>query len=159
MSRTTSHRRPMRAHLERPMGRRGFLALMAGALVPLPNATGRTRLAGLLGAAAPLEHPDPRPGVDASRVLPADAVAPHVADLYDRVRAIPHVVDGIGCHCGCAEIGSMYSLLSCYEESGMAQYCEVCQGEGRLAHRLHEEGRTLDEIRTAIDRRFGSISL
>jgi hypothetical protein len=113
-------------------------------------------MARLLGADAPA-HPDPRPGVDASRVLPAEEVAPHVADLYDRIREIPHVVDGIGCHCGCAEIGGMYSLLSCYEESGMAQYCEICQGEGRIAHRLHEEGRTLDEIRTAIDRRFGSI--
>ncbi|MCI0434308.1 MAG: hypothetical protein L0271_11830 [Gemmatimonadetes bacterium] len=50
----------------------------------------------------------------------------------------------------------MYSLLSCYEEAGMAQYCNACQSEGRLVWRLHEEGRSLDEIRTAIDRRFGS---
>ncbi|NIP81173.1 MAG: hypothetical protein GWM90_18930, partial [Gemmatimonadetes bacterium] len=103
----------------------------------------------------PGDHPEPRPGVDASRVLPADEVLPHVADLYDRIREIPDVVDGVRCNCGCADVPGMYSLLSCYEESGMAQHCEVCQGEGRLVTRLHEEGRSLDAIRAEIDRRFG----
>lgn len=100
-------------------------------------------------------HPDPRPGIDASRVLPRDAVAPHAANLFDQVRAIPHVVDGIGCHCGCSALPEMVSLLSCYEGMGMAQYCDVCSGEGRLAWELNEQGRSLDEIRAAIDRRFG----
>lgn len=100
-------------------------------------------------------HPEPRPGVDGSRVLDPATVAPHVTDLYARIREIPEVVDGIGCWCGCAEVPGMYSLLSCYEESGMAQYCDVCRGEGLLAVRLHDEGADLDAIRAAIDRRFG----
>jgi hypothetical protein len=49
----------------------------------------------------------------------------------------------------------MYSLLSCYGPSGMAQYCETCSGEGRLAWELHSQGKSLDEIRAAVDRRFG----
>jgi len=134
------------------MSRRHALRLLAGAgaaglLSPLP-AAGRTRLTGAA-------HPEPRPGIDASRVLSRDAVAPHAADLFDQVRQIPHVVDGIGCHCGCGDLPDMVSLLSCYEGMGMAQYCQICSGEGRLAFELHQQGRTLDEIRAAIDRRFG----
>jgi hypothetical protein len=87
-------------------------------------------------------------------VLAPERVAPHARELYDHVREIPHVVDGIRCQCGCADVPGMYSLLSCYGESGMAQYCEICSGEGRLVWELHREGRTLDEIRAAIDRRF-----
>ena len=49
----------------------------------------------------------------------------------------------------------MYSLLSCYEGPAMAQFCDICQGEGRLVARLRGEGRTLGEIRKAIDERFG----
>jgi len=102
-----------------------------------------------------MQHPEPRPRIDASAVLPPERVAPHAAELYDHIREIPHVVDGIRCQCGCADLPGMYSLLSCYGESGMAQYCDICSGEGRLAYRLHKEGRSLDEIRAAIDRRFG----
>jgi hypothetical protein len=71
------------------------------------------------------------------------------------VREIPQVVDGIYCHCGCAELDGSYSLLSCYEAGGMAQSCVVCQGEARLVHEMHGKGRKLDEIRAAIDRNFG----
>ncbi len=46
-----------------------------------------------------------------------------------------------------------YSLLSCYEGKGMARDCIVCQG--RLAVRLHKEGKSLDQIRAAIDAKFG----
>ncbi len=104
----------------------------------------------------PGPHPDPRPGVDASKVLTADQLrdTPDVIDVYDGVRRIPHVVDGIRCHCGCAELPESYSLLTCYEQGGMASYCEICQGEGRLTVRLHRRGWSLDRIRDAIDARF-----
>ena len=49
----------------------------------------------------------------------------------------------------------MYSLLSCYEESGMAQHCHIGQEEGRLVTGLHRDGHTLGQIRAAVDRRFG----
>jgi hypothetical protein len=31
----------------------------------------------------------------------------------------------------------------------------ICQGQARLAFRMHGEGKTLDQIRTAIDAKFG----
>ena len=134
------------------MSRRRALGLLAGVggLVML-----RPEWASARAIPGPVQHPEPRPGIDASAVLPPERVAPHATELYDHIREIPHVVDGIRCQCGCADLPGMYSLLSCYGESGMAQYCDICSGEGRLAYRLHQEGRSLDEIRAAIDRRFG----
>jgi hypothetical protein len=38
----------------------------------------------------------------------------------------------------------------------MAMDCDICQGQARLAYRLHSKGRTLDQIRSAIDSRYGS---
>ena len=102
-------------------------------------------------------HPTPRPGITASKVLQTDALKenPKAAPVFDMVRRIPEIADGIRCQCGCAELPEFYSLLSCYEADGMAQHCVICQGEGRLAYTMHEQGKTLDEIRAAIDDRFG----
>lgn len=36
----------------------------------------------------------------------------------------------------------------------MARDCSICQGQARLAVRLHKEGKSLREIRTAIDAKF-----
>ena len=89
-------------------------------------------------------------------MLDADALAnPAAAPVYDMVREIPRVVDGIRCNCGCADLPGYYSLLTCYEDGGMAQFCDICQGQARLAYRRHREGQTLDQIRNAIDARFG----
>jgi hypothetical protein len=102
-------------------------------------------------------HPDPRPGIDASRLLPRErlADAPDAVPVFDMVRRIPQVVDGIRCHCGCAEDPDNYSLLSCYEGAGMASECRICQGQARLAFTMHQQGKTLTQIRAAVDARFG----
>ena len=108
--------------------------------------------------AAPGPHPAPRPGITAAKMPTKEqlADAPKAEAVFDSVREIPEIVDGIRCHCGCADSPDFYSLLSCYEgEDAMAKACPVCQGQGRLAARLHKEGKTLDEIRTAIDARYG----
>ena len=112
------------------------------------------------GAASPrrrLQHPTPRPGITGAKVLGAAALAdsPKLVPLFDAVRDAAAIVDGIRCHCGCADAPGNYSLLSCYEGTGMAKVCPVCQGEARLATRMHREGRSLDEIRLAIDAQFG----
>ncbi len=72
------------------------------------------------------------------------------------MRQIPHIVDDIRCHCGCAKLEGFYSLLSCYEGADpMAKICDVCQGQGRYAYRLYKAGKSLDAIRAAIDARYG----
>jgi hypothetical protein len=101
-------------------------------------------------------HPTPRPGITSAKVLTADALKenPKAAHVFDMVRQIPEIADGIRCQCGCAELPEFYSLLSCYEADGMAQHCVICQGEGSLAFVMHQQGKTLDQIRAAIDERF-----
>lgn len=103
-------------------------------------------------------HPDPRPDVDGSNVLTADDLSgsPDLIPLFEGIAKIPHIADGIGCTCGCASDPNIRSLLTCYEKSSrMAMFCEICQAEGRMAVRLHEQGRTLEQIRAALDARFG----
>lgn len=103
-------------------------------------------------------HPTPRPGITAAKVLASDKLDGK-ADLiavFDGVREIPEVIDGIRCQCGCAASDGFYSLLTCYEgDDAMAKICHICQGEGKLAVRLHKEGKSLDAIRAAIDAKFG----
>jgi hypothetical protein len=130
--------------------RRRFLALLP--LVLLPSRASASGLRGRLGP----RHPDPRPGVTAARVLPASRLTDKsVAAVFDMVREIPQVVDGIRCSCGCADLKGFYSLLTCYEADGMAQHCMVCQGQARLAYKLHKQGRSLSAIRKSIDAEFG----
>ena len=111
----------------------------------------------LLAAAQKPAHPTPRPGITGEKVLSHDELAgtPKLVKLFDGVRAIPEVVDGLRCNCGCASLPGFYSLLSCYEADGMARDCRVCQGQGRLAVRLHAEGKCLHQIRAAVDATFG----
>lgn len=102
-------------------------------------------------------HPKPRPGITGAKVLTAAQLKDHpkLVPLFDSVRKIPQIIDGIRCNCSCGQPPRMYSLLSCYEGDAMAQECAVCQGQGKLAARLHAEGKTLAEIRGAVDAKFG----
>ena len=133
--------------------RRQFVALLPAAF--LAGASNLRR--GASAASRISDHPTPRPGITAAKVLTKDQLGDHAdaAPVFDLVREIPQIVDGIRCQCGCATLDGKYSLLSCYEAEGMASHCQVCQGEARLAHRLHKQGKTLDEIRAAIDAKFG----
>lgn len=134
--------------------RRRFLATciaVIGGAIAAPRRAHAARGRGILRP-----HPRPRPGVTGERVLTRAQLAdvPALVPLFDAVRAIPEVIDGIRCNCGCAESAGYYSLLTCYEGDAMAKGCPICQGQGRLAARLHREGRSLDDIRGAIDAKF-----
>lgn len=135
--------------------RRRFMELLI-ALGAVPLAARRGRGQGPSWRQS--DHPDPRPGIDASRVLSSEFLSdyPAVADIYEGIRRIPEIADGIRCRCGCAESAGMRSLLTCYESNGMALSCLICQSEGRAVARWHDAGRTLDEIRDAVDARFGN---
>lgn len=124
----------------------GGAALLAGLLV-LPA----------LDLAASHHHPEPRTGVTHEHVVPGARYAayPRVAHTYDRVAAVPHIVDGIYCYCACSEHSAHYSLLDCFRDDHAAR-CDICLSEADMAHRMHVDGRSLDEIRTAIDRLYAS---
>ena len=131
--------------------RRRFLGTLPMGVVAL----GSLRPARL---SASIAHPDPRDGIDGSAVLTDADLAGFGDDVYavyGMVREIPHVADGIGCGCGCAALPNYRSLLTCFHAGGMAMGCVICQGEARLAYRRHNEGQSLDQIRRAIDARYG----
>jgi len=139
------------------IGAAAWLGLVTGSLSPrFAHAVPRPHVCRRTGVTGP--HPDPRPGIDASHMAAADTVRshPHAVAAFDEGRTIPEILDGIRCQCGCAGDAGLRSLLSCYEGTdAMALECDICQGEARLAYRLHAERQTLDQIRSAIDARYG----
>jgi hypothetical protein len=139
------------ARMTHDVNRRRFLAECSTALAALLAPRARA------WAQPATPHPTPRAGITGAKVLTPDQLAdrPQLVELFDAVRKMPEIVDGIRCNCGCTDPPEFYSLLSCYEEHGMARDCHICQGQGRLAARLHAEGKTLDQIRAAIDAKFG----
>lgn len=137
-----------------PLTRRELLRLAVAAL-------GAALPAGLWAASHPSRrrgpHPTPRPDYTAGKVLAADQLGgdKELVTLFDGIRKIPQVADGIRCSCGCAELPGFYSLLSCFEgKDAMAKWCTICAGTGALVIRLHGRGRTLDQIREAVDARY-----
>ncbi|MBA3340635.1 MAG: hypothetical protein H0T48_02245 [Gemmatimonadaceae bacterium] len=136
---------------EREYSRRQLLALLPVALLARMANAAPVRLLAL----GSVVHPAPRPGITAARVLTANRLTNRLAEpVYAMVREIPQVIDGIHCYCGCAGQTGFHSLLSCFEGDGMAQHCQICQGEARLVHRLNSEGWSLSGIRTSIDASF-----
>ncbi|HEU0298123.1 MAG TPA: PCYCGC motif-containing (lipo)protein [Longimicrobium sp.] len=112
------------------------------------------------GSAAPApaaqkhRHPEPRRGVTAARVLPPERVPERAREVYAMAAQIPQVLDGLYCHCDCHDRDGLRSLLECFEEE-MGGTCGICQGQARLAHQMHEDGKRLNEIRKAIDVQYG----
>jgi hypothetical protein len=103
-------------------------------------------------------HPEPRDGIDHSHVVPADRYAsfPRVAAAYEKVAAIPHVIDGIYCYCDCSGHSGHHSLLDCFHDDHGA-YCDICLSQAEIAYRMHVgEGKSLEEIRQAMDRLYRS---
>lgn len=139
-----------------PLSRRavlGRLALLALGSMAAP--------AVLRAAARPLDppvHPEPRDGITAELVLADEALGEKATrkerEGYRAAREHPAVLDGLCCYCDCAKRDGRRSLLSCFE-SRMPLSCGVCVGEARLAATLAKEGRTLEEIRRAVDEEWG----
>ena len=142
------------------LGRRGFLTKSGAAIAAVLFSTRPAAASsehGCGNSKGRLPHPKPRPGITGAKVRSSAQLADReeLIPLFDGIRKIPSIADGIRCHCGCADLPGYYSLLSCYEGEAMARICPICQGQGRLAVRLQKEGKSLDAIRIAIDAQFG----
>ena len=109
------------------------------------------------GGAHASSHPAPRPGITNAKVLPVSFVprTPGAAEAYAAARDAAATLDGVYCHCDCSKHAGHRSLLTCFEGEHGA-YCDVCMGEAMVAHGMAQQGKSLEEIRTAIDRQFGS---
>lgn len=131
---------------------------MNGRAVPwvIAGAAGGALVAVLLIQRGPARHPDPRPGITAMAVLPLPAVPPALgaSQAYAAARSAPGVLDGLYCYCHCREEFNHRSLLTCFESEHAAS-CDLCMGEAVLAVNMASQGSTLEQIRRAIDERFG----
>ena len=141
------------------MPRRRFLAASVALVAASVAGSLGARIASATVAAPRLRgsrHPEPRPGITAEKILPASALKTEKAKkLYDLAREIPEVLDGLHCYCECHDDPMNHrSLLSCFE-SDQAAGCYACGSEARLVHKLHGEGKSLAEIRAAVDKKFG----
>jgi hypothetical protein len=109
---------------------------------------------------SPLEHPEPREGITAARVLTPEATGSskneQMLSAYDAARRYPELFDGLACGCGCTGPSAPHrSLLVCFETT-QPTGCVMCQQEALLVARLAREETSLADIRTAVDKRFGS---
>lgn len=107
---------------------------------------------GLVSTRRANAHPSPRTDMTDWAVDDAERYAeyPRVADTYRMAAAIPNVLDGLYCHCDCSKHSDHRSLLTCFQSDHGAA-CDVCLTEAALAYRMTQEGRSLGDIRKAID--------
>ena len=135
--------------IDRILSRREALLRMAGVLlVPAlsPDFRGRGR--------EPLPHPDPRPGITAAHVLSEDKLPARkrVREAFAAARERPELFDGIYCPCDCSK--EHRSLLTCFE-SAQPTGCYGCIEAAELVTEKAKEGRSLAEIRAAVDKKYG----
>lgn len=141
------------------VNRRAFLSLLGGIAVAGVSRGALAHDLTSAGMSRPRDgfpHPDPRPGVTGEHVLPEDEVGnrKRVREVYAAARTHPEMFDGVYCACECDKTMNHRSLLSCFE-SRQAIGCAACREEGELVGRLARDGKSLDEIRRAVDEEFG----
>lgn len=100
-------------------------------------------------------HPQPRAGVTAEKIVAPGRYAadPKIARVYAMAARVPGVLDGLYCHCECSKHSDHRSLLTCFE-SDHGSMCDICMGEAEMAYKMTMQGKTLQEIRTAVDARY-----
>lgn len=103
------------------------------------------------------QHPEPRSDAVAlaTTVVPASVYRayPRAQRAYRIAREIPTVLDGMYCHCRCRENFEHRSLLTCFQSDHGAA-CDICITEAEIANQMVSQGRTLDDVREAVDRAF-----
>ena len=81
---------------EQIQSRRTFLSMFAGGIISSFYVLVPKRFR----KAEP--HPDPRPGIDASKVMTREQLegwSENLISIFDKIREIPEIADGIGCNC------------------------------------------------------------
>lgn len=100
-------------------------------------------------------HPTPRTNIEAEEVVPHAHYQgyPRVQAVYKQAAQIPEVLDGLHCYCECGDHSGHYSLLDCFKSDHGAG-CDICLTSVSMAYDLNKEGKSLEEIRAAIDEVF-----
>ena len=76
-----------------------------------------------------------------------------VAEAYRIAAEIPKVLDSLFCYCYCKKNHNHKTLLTCYTNRHGSK-CDICLNEVFYAYALYNQGKTLDEIVIAVDKKF-----
>ena len=89
-----------------------------------------------------------------TRPIMSDSVfTGRVAQAYRIAAEIPKVIDSLFCYCYCKKNHDHKTLLTCYTNKHGSK-CDICLGEVFYAYELYHQGKTLDEIVIAVDKKF-----
>lgn len=91
--------------------------------------------------------------VETAPVLSDALFTGQVAQAYRIAAEIPKVIDSQFCYCHCKEEHKHKTLLTCFTNKHGSK-CDICIGEVLYAYELYNQGKTLDEIVIAVDRKF-----
>ena len=99
-------------------------------------------------------HPDPRAEADQVVTAAPERYAdyPEVKETYELAAHVKSTLDGLYCYCHCKGAGH-YSLLDCFRDDHGAG-CDICLESARIAYRMANEGKTLEEIRLTLDQMY-----
>lgn len=89
-----------------------------------------------------------------TRPILTDAVfTGRIAEAYRIAAEIPKVLDSLFCYCYCKKNHNHKTLLTCYTNKHGSK-CDICLNEVFYAYDLYNQGKTLDEIVIAVDKKF-----
>jgi Protein of unknown function with PCYCGC motif len=104
---------------------------------------------------ATASNPAPAKGqlIENKPVLSSALFSGKTALAYKYAAEIPKVIDSQFCYCYCKKDHGHKTLLTCFT-SMHGSKCETCMDEVIYAYELYQEGKSLDEIVVAVDKKF-----
>tara|TARA_Y100001960_G_C14203066_1_gene600561 strand:+ start:83 stop:544 length:462 start_codon:yes stop_codon:yes gene_type:complete len=93
------------------------------------------------------------PLIETRPVLTDAIFVGRVAKAYRIAAEIPKVLDSLFCYCYCKKNHNHKTLLTCYTNKHGSK-CDICLNEVFYAYELYNQGKTLDEIVVAVDKKF-----
>jgi hypothetical protein len=104
---------------------------------------------------ATASNPAPAKGqlIENRPVLSSALFSGKAALAYKYAAEIPKVIDSQFCYCYCKKDHGHKTLLTCFTRMHGSK-CEVCINEVIYSYQLYQEGKSLDEIVVAVDKKF-----
>ena len=75
------------------------------------------------------------------------------ARAYQIAAEIPKIIDSQFCYCHCKREKNHKTLLTCFTNQHGSK-CNICMDEVLYSYELYKQGKTLDEIVVAVDKKF-----
>jgi len=91
--------------------------------------------------------------VETNPVLSTALFTGNIAQAYRIAAEIPKVIDSQFCYCYCKKEKGHKTLLTCFTNRHGSK-CETCLAQVFYAYDLYNQGKTLDEIVIAMDKKF-----